>query len=84
MIIFIAAAGLVWLVFCFNKYTKEVKTKGFKYIFASKWGKDFWGSIFFMVLGAIAFVGVTGMVIGLVASVMFSIIAWAMSIFNKG
>ena len=87
--ILLPAMGLVWMVFTFTKWVKDIKTglierklKGISALWESKWGHDFLISVLFVALG-MSLMGVTGMVIGLMASVMASAGLWIMAAGRK-
>ena len=75
----IAAIGILWLLISLERGLsvikadiKKNKLKLWKVRWWNRWTRDFLISVAVILLGTILFAGVTGMVIGLIASVMIS------------
>jgi len=70
----IAAAGLVWMYISLTKGLKQIKKRGLiKGLKDNRYLRDFAISCILVAVGVTLFVGVTGMIIGLIASVLISI-----------
>jgi len=71
-ILIIAVLGLIWMFVSLEKGLKELgkslKENGIKGLRMNVWLKDFLISVVCVVAGSFMFIGVTGMVIGLMAS----------------
>ena len=92
---FIASIALVWLIVCLGLYIKAILSayKGkrgllfipatLKVIFTSKWGHDFMGSLVLLLIACTMLPGVTGMMVGLFASLIFSALMEFIHIKNK-
>ena len=85
ILIGIASAGIVWIFVCFALWIKHIKkvlktktkwTVKAEQIFSSPWLRDGALSVFLIYIGGVIFVGVMGMAIGLIASVMLSLTLW--------
>ena len=74
---FIMAGGLVWLLFCLEKgwnlLIYNIKKGDFSAALKNKPLKDLFVSILFMWIGKEILMGVSGMCIGLIASIIASI-----------
>ena len=89
MIMIICAAGLTWLLVCYLFWMRDVRrelsekgVKGLPILWKSRWLKDIIVSVIFILLG-ISLMGVTGMVIGMMSSVMASIVIWTWGLLNR-
>jgi len=80
----IAAAGLVWMYVSLTKGLKRIREKGLiKGLKGNHFLRDFMISCILVGVGVTLFIGVTGMIIGLIASVMISVYIQASALFGK-
>lgn len=80
----IAAAGLVWMYISLTRGMKRIKEKGLiKGLKDNRYLRDFAISCILVGIGVTLFIGVTGMIIGLIASVMISVYIQASALLKK-
>jgi len=80
----VAAAGLVWMYISLTRGMKRIKEKGLiRGLRGNHYLRDFAISCILVAVGVTLFVGVTGMIVGLLASVLISVYIQMSALLSK-